>query len=132
MVYSTLDLLTRSLYSRDIPDAEAIEVLERRGWKRQYRFLFLLCVTPVVLPERIVCALGGDDWDDGPTTWKDIQFSCAFSIAMVAPFAVIYGIARFTWSCFAGECQFAYLPYISALLLLPALLVLRVLRGYRA
>jgi hypothetical protein len=85
MEYTALDLITRSLYSRDIDDDFAVQELIRLGWSFPLRVLALIVLTLLILPERLICGLGGDDWDNGPTEWRDIAFSTAFSQLILMP-----------------------------------------------
>lgn len=93
MKYTVLDLITRSLYSRDIDDDFAVQELIRRGWVFPLRVLVLIILTLLILPERLLCELGGDGWDNGPTEWSDIAFSTAFSQLILMPFL-------FAWETF--------------------------------
>jgi hypothetical protein len=90
MKYTALDLITRSLYSRDIDDDFAVQELIRRGWVFPLRVLALIAVTLLILPERLICGLGGDDWDNGPTEWRDIAFSTAFSQLTLMPLVFLW------------------------------------------
>jgi hypothetical protein len=92
---STLDLLTRRLYFRDIDDTHAINELSRRGWKLPFRVLTLAVILILIFPERLICGLGGDEWDDGPTRWRDLIFSVAFSLLVVMPVVVAWEFYQF-------------------------------------
>lgn len=98
MAYTTLDLITRRLYSRAIEEGYAIQELKNRGWNRPFRVLALAIIVPLILPERIFCGLGGDDWDDGPTRWNDILFSIAFSQLILMPPLVLWSTYQWLFS----------------------------------
>src|SRR5690606_1403353 len=98
MEYTALDLITRRLYSREIDDDFAVQELKNRGWVFPFRTLVLIAITLLILPERIICGLGGDDWDDGPTKWQDIAFSTAFSQLILMPLVFLCGIYHFVFS----------------------------------
>jgi hypothetical protein len=92
---STLDLLTRKLYFRSIDDAYAINELSRRGWHLPFRALAFTVIFILIFPERLICILGGDEWDDGPTKWHDLASSFAFSLLIVLPIIVVWKLYRF-------------------------------------
>lgn len=129
MNHSTIDLLTRKLYGRSIPEAEATAELSRRGWPKPVCFAVVLALFPLVMPERVICELGGDNWDE-PTTWKDVVFSIAYSQYMIMPFIALYGLFIFIDQCAGSACRLGSFPYISTSLFLASLVITKKLHDY--
>lgn len=95
MTYTSLQLLLRRHYGGvRIAEDEAIAELNRRGWYRPYRFVFLLLVLPLILPERVCNAIDmGDPWEEANI--RALLFSILFSIWSVAP---VVCVASFLWA----------------------------------
>lgn len=92
MKESTLDLITRKIYYREIDDSQAIEELKKRGWNYLVQHLAHYLVLLITFPERLLCEAGGDNWDNGPTQIKDIVFSIVFSAILTLPFIIAWKV----------------------------------------
>lgn len=89
MKYSTLQLILKRWYSGvEISDDDAVKELERRGWIKPFRVVFLALLLPFILPERIIVALDmGDPWEEAG--WKTVVLSITFSAWMVSPVVLL-------------------------------------------
>ena len=82
MEEQTIDLLTRNLYGRSIPNEEAIRELEARGVSKFVMWTVPIVLFPLVIFERLICEMGGDNYNE-PTTYREILFSICFSISSI-------------------------------------------------
>jgi hypothetical protein len=85
MGHTTLQLLLRQSYGGvRATDQEAVAELDRRGWRKPMRVLFLVVLLPFILPERLIVQWDGGDYAE-QADWPTILGSIIFSAWMVSP-----------------------------------------------
>ena len=111
MKHSTIDLLSRRVYARTIPDHDAIAELIRRGIPYPLQRLIEAIILLLVFPERIIVESGGDNWDE-PTTLDGFLFSVLYSAWLILPLFIAYGLFLFLYNCYQLECSWSEFPYV--------------------